>query len=42
MTWLTMSDAKELKIDVIQFSLSQPEWAWAKAALDSHQASNPK
>jgi len=33
MTWLTMSDAKQLSLDVKPFSLSQDQWAWARTAL---------
>jgi membrane-bound ClpP family serine protease len=33
MTWLTIADARELKLAITQFSMSQPEWAWAREAL---------
>ena len=32
MAWLYFSDADRLKIQVKQFSMKQPEWAWALAA----------
>jgi membrane-bound ClpP family serine protease len=37
MTWLTIADAKELKLDVTQFSLANPQWAWAREALERPQ-----
>ena len=33
MTWLTMSDAKQLGLDVKPFGLSQDQWTWARIAL---------
>jgi membrane-bound ClpP family serine protease len=37
MTWLTIADAKELKLEVTQFSLANPQWAWAREALERPQ-----
>ena len=41
MAWLYFSDADRLKIQVKQFSMKQPEWAWALAAENPSTSTPP-